>query len=75
MEFIYVLAAHVLVKLIEEVAKVPINPSVLAANTRGATPQKNQAQVVEKNKSKKVDMGKGKMIEPEKPKKPVPISL
>ena len=75
MEFVYAPAAHVSVKLTEEVARVPINPGPPTTNTRGATPQKDEAQVVDKGKSKKVDKGKGKMIEPNKPNKPSPISL
>ena len=51
--------------------ELPVDQSPPAANTRGATPCKEQAQVAEKGKLKKVDKGKGKMIEPEKPKKPV----
>ena len=75
MEFVYAPAAHVSVRLIEEVTRVQFNPGPPAANTRGATPQKDQAQVVDKGKSKKVDKGKGKMIEPEKPKKDTPSPL
>ena len=69
MEFVYVPTAHVAVKLTEEVARVRFNPGPLAANTRGATPRKDQAQAVGKGKSKQIDKGKSKMIEPEKPKK------
>jgi hypothetical protein len=43
MEFVYAPAAHVSVKLTEEVTRVPVNPSPPAANTRGATPRKDQA--------------------------------
>ena len=49
--------------------RLPIDPSPPAANTRGATPRKDKAHLVDNNKSKKVDKGKGKIIEPEKPKK------
>ena len=69
MEFVYVPAAHVAVKLTEEVARVRFNPGPPAANTRGVTPRKDQAQAVGKGKSKHMDKGKGKMIKPEKPKK------
>ena len=69
MEFVYVPTAHVTVKLTEEVARIRFNPGPPAANTRGATPRKDQAQAVGKGKSKQMDKGKGKMIEPEKPKK------
>ena len=74
MEFVYVPAAHVSVKLIEEVARVPINPGLPATNTRSATPRKEQAQVADKSKLK-MDKGKGKVIEPEKPKKATPFPL
>jgi hypothetical protein len=76
MEFVYLPAAHILVKLTKEVTKVPINqgdPS--AANTRGATPRKDQVQVADKGKSKKMDKGKGNMIELEKPRKAAPLPL
>ena len=69
MEFVYLFTAHVAIKLIEEVARVQFNPGPLAANTRGATPRKDQVQAIGKGKSKQMDMGKGKMIKPEKPKK------
>ena len=75
MEFVYAPVAHVLVKLTEEVARVPISLGPPAANTRGATPRKDQTQVANKGKSKKVDKGKGKMIEPEKPNKHAYISF
>ena len=75
MEFVYAPAAHVAVKLTEEVARVRFNPGPHAVNTRGATPRKEQAQAVGKGKSKQMDKGKGKMIEPEKPKKAAPFPL
>jgi hypothetical protein len=62
MELVYVLASHVVVALRSEYPRVPANPGLLAVNTRGATPQKDQAQAVDKGKSKKVNKGKGKMI-------------
>ena len=40
MEFVYVLAAHVVVRLREEFLGVPINPGPPIANTQGATPRK-----------------------------------
>ena len=75
MEFVYVPAGYVSVKLLGEVAMILVNPSPPAANTRGATPKKGKAQAVDKGKSKAVDKGKskvvdkgkGKMIELEKP--------
>ena len=73
MEIVYAPAAHVAVKLTKEVARVRLNPGPIAANTRSATPRKEQAQAVSKGKSKQMD--KGKMIEPEKPKKVVPFPL
>jgi hypothetical protein len=72
---LYVPAAHVAVKLTEEVARVRFNPGHPAANTWGATPRKDQAQVVGKGKSKQMNKGKGKMIEPEKLKKAAPFPL
>jgi hypothetical protein len=62
MELVYVLASHVVVALRSEYPRVPANPGLPAVNTRGATPQKDQAQAVDKGKSKKVNKGKGKMI-------------
>jgi hypothetical protein len=73
MEFAYVRATHVFVKLTEEVTRVPVNLGPFETNTLGATPRKDQAQVVDKGKSKKVDKSKGKMIKLEKPKKSTPI--
>jgi hypothetical protein len=62
MEFVYAPAAHMAIRLREEFLRVPINLGPPAANTRGSTPRKDQAQAVDKGKSKKVDKGKGKMI-------------
>ena len=73
-EFVYKPAAHAAVKITEEVTRVRFNPGPPAANTRGATPRKDQAQVTGKGKSNQMDKGKGKMIEPEKPKKAAPFS-
>jgi hypothetical protein len=75
MEFVYALTAYISVKLTEEVTKVPINRGSPVTNTRGATPRKDQAQVLDKGISKKVDKGKDKMIEPEEPKKAAPFPL
>ena len=70
-EFVYKHAAHAAVKMTEEVARVRFNPGPPVANTRGATPRKDQAEAVGKGKSSQLDKGKGKMIEPEKPKKTI----
>ena len=67
MEFVHALVAHVVVKQTEEVSKVRFNSSPPAANTRGATLQKDKAQAADK--------GKGKMVEPEKPKKAMQFPL
>ena len=75
MQYTYAPTTHVAVKLTEEVARVRFNPGPPTANTRGATPRKDQAQAVGKGKSKNMDKGKGKMIEPEKPKKAAPFPL
>jgi hypothetical protein len=69
-EMVYALAGHVVVELRKDLIKVPFDHSPPAANTRSATPRKDQAQTA-KDKSKKVDKGKGKIVEPEKPKKVV----
>jgi hypothetical protein len=71
MELVYAPAGHVAVVLRNKVLGIPTNLGPLAANTRGATPRKDQAQAIDKGKSKKVDKGKGKMIELEKPEKVV----
>ena len=43
-EFVYKPAAHAAVKMTEEAARVRFNPGPPVANTRGATPRKDQAQ-------------------------------
>jgi hypothetical protein len=68
MEMVYAPAGHVAVELTRELVRVPLDPSPLAANTRGATPRKDKAPTAG-DKSTKVDKGKGKMVEPKKPKK------
>jgi hypothetical protein len=67
-EMVYAPAGHVVVELIKELIRVPLDPSPPVVNTRGATPQKDKA-LTASDKSTKVDKGKGKMVEPEKPKK------
>jgi hypothetical protein len=59
------------VRLRDETLKIPVNLGPFTANTRSATPQKDQAQAADKGKSKKIDMGKSKIIELKKPKKVV----
>ena len=63
MEFLYVPAAHVSSKPTGEASRIPINLSPPTKNTRGTTPQKDKAQVVDKGKSKVVDKGKGKVTD------------
>jgi hypothetical protein len=70
MEMFYALVGHVAVELRKELVKVPLDPSPPAANTRGATPRRDQT-LAAKDKSKRVDKGKGILIELEKPKKAV----
>jgi hypothetical protein len=43
MEMVYEPTGHVAVELRKELLRVPLHPIPLAANTRGATPQKDQA--------------------------------
>ena len=74
-EFVYAPTGHVLVKLTEEVAKVRFNLGPPVANTRGATPRKDQANAVDKGKSKKVDKDKDKMVELKKAQKAAPFPL
>jgi hypothetical protein len=68
-EFVYKPAAHAAVKITEDLVRVRLNPGPPAANTRGASPRKGQAQATDKGKPSHMDKGKGKMIEPEKPQK------
>jgi hypothetical protein len=69
MEFVYVPVSHVSTKLTSKAIRIPVYLNLPATNTRGATPQKGMAQVIDKGKSKVVDKGKGKMVVPKKPKK------
>jgi hypothetical protein len=71
MEHVYVPAGHSVVELRKEFLRLPFDPSPPTANTRGATPRKDQAQVTDKGKFAKVDKGKGILIEPERPEKVV----
>jgi hypothetical protein len=66
MEHVYVPAGHSVVELRKEFLRLPFDPSPPTANTRGATPRKDQAQVTDKGKFAKVDKGKGILIEPER---------
>ena len=68
-EFVYDVDASSVSRPMAGTTRLLVNQSPPAANTRGTTPRKEQAQATDKGKLKKVDKGKGKMIEPEKPKK------